>query len=137
MNGSDDDLRARFSALRSHDAATAPPFDQVADPAAVARRRGASRRRRRVVELWLPAAAVLATVTVRAWIVRPVPEPADGVIGIDLGSVYWRAPSDFLLETPGQRLLRDVPTLVPPIHVPGPVPGQQPESAAADRRPES
>ena len=137
MMRSDDDLRARFIALRAHDDATAPAFDHVADPGVLARRRRRARTQRRVAELSVPAIVLLATVAVRAWLATPEPEPGDGVLGVDLGSVYWHAPSDFLLETPGQRLLRDVPTLVPPIHVPGPVPGLRPESAAADRRPES
>ena len=137
MNGSDDDLRARFIALRAHDDATAPAFDHVADPGVLARRRRRARTQRRMAELSVPAIVVLATVAVRAWLATPEPEPGDGVLGVDLGSVYWHAPSDFLLDTPGLELLRDVPPLVPLIHVPGPVPGQRPESAAADRRPES
>jgi hypothetical protein len=30
---------------------------------------------------------------------------------VDLGSVWWHAPSDFLLNTPGRELLAGVPAL--------------------------
>jgi hypothetical protein len=92
-------LRARFAALAAEDARVAPAFTI---PRAERVRRPVSR------PLALAAAVVLmAGVGYAWWATRPratVPYP------IDLAAVTWTAPTDFLLDTPGLALLRDVPS---------------------------
>jgi hypothetical protein len=92
-------LRARFRALAAEDARAAPPW-------AVRR---AERGRRSVPRpLAVAAAAVLIAGAAYAWwAIRPrvvAPYP------IDLAAVTWTGPTDFLLDTPGLALLRDVPS---------------------------
>jgi hypothetical protein len=104
---SDAALRARFRSLAAAEAEAAPPFTPPPRPAPlrVATRRAALRPRLVVGT----AAAVLALAALGyarwAWRARPVPFP------IDPAAVTWTGPTDFLLETPGAALLRDVPTI--------------------------
>jgi hypothetical protein len=97
----DQDLRARFRALYQKEASVAPAF---ARPQA-----RALRPRRRPV---LAAAAAIAAVGLAAagyaWWTRPAPAAP---FPIDLSTVTWIGPTDFLLDTPGAALLRDVPAL--------------------------
>jgi hypothetical protein len=103
----DHDLGDRFHALRREDAATAPPFRATL---AAARARAAARPGRR--GLWLRAAAVAVTVVVVTGVAvalrfsRPHRR-----MTIDLATVRWEAPTDFLLRVPGDDLLRTVPEL--------------------------
>ncbi len=104
---SDAALRARFRTLAVAEAEAAPPFTPPppAPPPQVATWRAALRPRLAVGA----AAVVLALAALGyarwAWRARPVPFP------IDLAAVTWTGPTDFLLETPGAALLRDVPTI--------------------------
>jgi hypothetical protein len=101
----DHHLRQRFEALRREDAAATPPF-RATVAAARARPAAASGRR----ALWLAAVlvAVVGVVVVSTWRER------DGVrLEVDLATVRWHAPTDFLLKLPGDELLRSVPQLGP------------------------
>ncbi len=106
----DRDLRKRFEALRREATAGTPPF-QATVTAARARRETAAPPRRRALGL---AAAVVALVAIALVSTRRV---RDGVrVEIDLTTVRWRAPTDFLLTLPGDELLRSVPRLGPWSH---------------------
>ncbi len=99
-------LRKAFEALRRDAAAGTPPFDATV---AAARARRAAMPGRRV--LALAAAVVVAVVAVAVVSRRP---DRDGVpVEVDLATVRWRAPTDFLLKLPGDELLRSVPQLGP------------------------
>jgi hypothetical protein len=94
-------LRARFHALAEDEAANAPPF---------VRPRVGPRRAIRRPRLAVGAAAAilaLAALGYARWAgrARPVPFP------IDPAAVTWIGPTDFLLETPGAALLREIPAL--------------------------
>ncbi len=92
----DDDLRARVRAAHRDDAP--PPFATV-----LARARRGPRRRR-----WIARAALAALGAAAALFGgaprRPPPAPA--LAEIDL---RWSTPLDFLLEVPGDDLLRATP----------------------------
>jgi len=100
----DQDLGERFHALRREDTAAAPPFPATL---AAARARHAPPPGRRT--RWLAAAAVgVAGVALALLFNRPHRE---GAVRIDLATVRWEAPTDFLLAVPGEELLRAVPEL--------------------------
>lgn len=99
-HGGDDDLREAFAALRGVDAAAAPSYDDV-----IARAQAAAQGTPApLLPSALAAAAVLAAlvlgIAVR-WTPQPSPPPPA------LGA--WRAPTDFLLRTPGSEILGSVP----------------------------
>jgi hypothetical protein len=99
----DADLGDRFHALRREDAATAPRFDATL---AAARARAAAPARRPTG--WLAVAAlVVAGIALALLFMRPDRHPRT----IDLASVHWNGPTDFLLVLPGDQLLRTVPDL--------------------------
>ena len=100
----DHQLRKGFEALRREDAACTPPFGATV---AAARARQATVPRHRALRLAAAAVvAVVAVVVVSIWRER------DGVRRqIDLATVRWHAPTDFLLKLPGDELLRSVPQL--------------------------
>src|SRR5438445_358202 len=85
-------------------------FGVIARTAREARRRAALRR-------WLPLAALVlaaAVIVVVAVVVISLRRERDGVrLEIDLATVRWQAPTDFLLNLPGDELLRSVPQLGP------------------------
>ena len=113
----DADLRAAFSALRTEDAAGAPPFEAVL---AAGSRRGTHRRRPWLVPALTGAMAAAAlAVAIVAVARRPEPRLAPPV-----SIERWTAPTDFLLETPGRELLETVPSIgeVPEI---GPLDGAE------------
>ncbi len=98
----DHQLREGFEALRREDAAGTPPFGATV---AAARARQATVPRHRALRLGA-AVAVVAVVVLSIWRER------DGVrLQIDLATVRWHAPTDFLLKLPGDELLRSVPQL--------------------------
>jgi len=98
----DHQLREGFEALRREDAAGTPPFGATV---AAARARQATVPRHRALRLG-SAVAVVAVVVLSIWRER------DGVrLQIDLATVRWHAPTDFLLKLPGDELLRSVPQL--------------------------
>ena len=100
----DHQLRNDFEALRREDAAGTPPFGATV---AAARARQAAARRHRALRL--AAAAVVAVVA--AVVVSTRPERYGVRLQIDLATVRWHAPTDFLLKLPGDELLRSIPQL--------------------------
>jgi hypothetical protein len=99
----DHELQEPFEALRREDARAAPSF-QATLAAARVRRTGPLRRR----ALGLAAAAiVIAGVAVALLLTRP----GRHGMTIDLATVRWKAPTDFLLALPGDELLRAMPQL--------------------------
>jgi hypothetical protein len=102
MNERDDrDLRQRFQELRREEVSAATPF---AAALAAARARRARWPRRLAFSL---AAALVAGLAVLVSLTRHHRNAAP----IDLATVRWRAPTDFLLDLPGDDLLRTVPEL--------------------------
>ena len=100
----DRDLRKGFDALRREDAARTPPFGATL---AAARSRPVLSSRRRALVL---AAAAALTGVALALVLGP-PRRERGRPRIDLATVHWNSPTDFLLRLPGDALLRVVPTL--------------------------
>jgi hypothetical protein len=101
----DHQLMKGFQALRREDAARTPAFRATV---AAARARQPAAPGHRALRLAAAAAAVAvgAAVLVSTWRER------DGVrLQIDLATVRWQAPTDFLLKLPGDELLRSVPQL--------------------------
>lgn len=91
----DDRLRDAFAQLRRSDTAAAPRFEQLW------RSRMVPPHRRPVGVAF--AILLLIAIVTAAVLHRPrQPRPAISA---------WRAPTDFLLKTPGQELLRSVPDL--------------------------
>jgi hypothetical protein len=86
----DDRLRSAFAELRRIEALRVPPFGGLLS----------SRARR--PSLRLAFAIVLLIVLAVAIVPRRPPQPS---------ITTWRAPTDFLLKTPGQELLESVPDL--------------------------
>jgi hypothetical protein len=95
----DDDLRERFAALREQDEREGPGFAQLR-ARALARRRVGARR-------WALAAATTATLALFALIVGREPQPRPSMPSL----AEWRAPTDFLLKTPGREVLTLGPSL--------------------------
>jgi hypothetical protein len=124
-------LRARFRALRAADDATAPAFERLVDPSLLERRRRQRRLRWRHGSMAMAVVAILAAVALRDRL-RSVPD--ETLPFIDLGAVYWHAPSDFLLETPGRDLLRGVPTFTMTIEAPADVPEASPPAESTAGR---
>jgi hypothetical protein len=98
----DQDLQKQFQALREETAPGVPSFRALLARAR-ARRALSSRR-----IPWLATAGMVVAVgAVALLFARPGPRGAR----IDLTTVHWKAPTDFLLELPGDRLLRSLPEL--------------------------
>jgi hypothetical protein len=101
MTGDDEDLRKRFLDLRREEEALAPAFSTLMRPLPVqGRRRGE----------FLLAACIAASIGAVLWwqrpdFERPRHEPAEFAVSV----TEWRAPTEFLLDTPGSELLRTVP----------------------------
>jgi hypothetical protein len=101
----DHHLKQAFEALRREEVAGTPSFPATI---AAARARRTARPRRRALGL---VAAVLVVVAVVVISTRR--ERAGVGLDIDLATVRWHAPTDFLLNLPGDELLRSVPQLGP------------------------
>ena len=108
MNHDDRDLVAAFESLKT-DPRSLPSVAQLTSSAA----RTHHRRRRMVRSVALVAVVVLPALMVyRSRAASPIDyERFTALTGIDLGDVTWKAPSDFLLDTPGDELLRTVPVI--------------------------
>jgi hypothetical protein len=104
MTDEDRDLRERFARLRHEDRAHVPPFR--------APRAQVAPRWRRLGQIAAAAAVVLIAVV----LARPdrTPPPILGRQIVDLGTVDWKSPTDFLLLTPGSELMRTVPAVGSP-----------------------
>jgi hypothetical protein len=105
VSGSGDDrIERALSEQRRHDEGLAPDFRSLlARPARRASRGPAGRR--------LALAALLVALGVALWSrSRPPAPPPSGPASMATGSLTtWRAPTDFLLETPGSRLWSSPP----------------------------
>ena len=128
MNDEDRDLRERFARLKREDRTHVPPFRAP-------RAREAPRWGR--LGQFAAAAAVVLIALVLA---RPdrTPPAITGRGSIDLSTVAWKSPTDFLLLTPGSELMRTVPAVGSPhdwtpIDLRGPAPA--PESTRSQRTP--
>jgi hypothetical protein len=94
------ELRERFLALRREDGVSTPAFAATI---------GAARDRRKThAGVGLLAFAVTVMAVVGLILVFRIRERQSAVI--DLRAVGWHAPTDFLLEVPGDDVLRSVPT---------------------------
>jgi hypothetical protein len=103
----DRDLRERFDAMRRDDEGASPAFNPMWDRAA---RRAASRQftisSRQA--LWAAAgAAFLAGATIIYRAASPPPKTVSEEVARAFAE--WKAPTDFLLRTPGRELLETVP----------------------------
>jgi hypothetical protein len=99
-SGSDDMLRRRFAALRQEEDQQAPVF------ATLWRSRAGARRRQ---TRWFAAAAcAMIALLAFLWIRSVQRRPDDKTVA---SITEWKAPTDFLLETPGRELLRTVPEI--------------------------
>jgi len=96
-------LKQAFEALRREAAAGTPPFQGTV---AAARARHTAAPRRALGLAAVVGAAIVAVVSVSTWRARQ-----GGRLEIDLATVRWQAPTDFLLKLPGDELLRSVPQL--------------------------
>lgn len=87
----DDRLRNAFHELRRKETASAPSFQQIVE-----------RRRPRRLTIRLAFALVVAVVILLSFPREEKPKTS---------ITDWRAPTDFLLKTPGHELLNSVPDL--------------------------
>lgn len=94
----DRDLRDRFARLRRAESREAPPFVVAVRP----------REARPSVVLTIAIAATLVLS------VLFLPDDVGPTETIDLRSARWVAPTDFLLNVPGDWMLRDVPRITVP-----------------------
>ncbi len=104
-------LRQRFAALRDEESGRAPGFEQV-----LRRTRATPHLGLRAVAGALSLVVVVATVAVlaiphlREPRLRAPPLSVQRRPGADVPALaQWRAPTDFLLNTPGRELLQAIP----------------------------
>ena len=96
----DNTLRRRFAALRREEDQQTPEFALLWQAGAGARRPQAR---------WFAAAAcALIALLAFLWIRSVQRRPDDKTV---TSITEWKAPTDFLLETPGSELLRTVPEI--------------------------
>jgi hypothetical protein len=98
---SDQEFRERFGSLRREDAKRAPGFERVLQRS---RRRPSSRLGALAMSCLLVAAMAVTVLQISH---RARPAPHDATLSL----ANWRAPTDFLLNTPGRELLRTVPQI--------------------------
>jgi hypothetical protein len=98
----DPDIRKRFAALRDEDRSRAPAFEEVL-------RRGP---RQPHISPALAAAACLVVGAAIVAVLHTAHEPTASTPGGAVATLaLWRAPTDFLLDTPGRELLYAVPRI--------------------------
>jgi isopentenyl diphosphate isomerase/L-lactate dehydrogenase-like FMN-dependent dehydrogenase len=109
----DDELRERFASLRREDALKAPSFTRLSVTAA----RPVARSRLRLAAAAGIVLAVAAAFVGRIeWHERAVRQSLTA-----MPLAEWRSPTDFLLDTSGTALLRDVPRIgAPALNEPAP-----------------
>lgn len=108
----DRDLAGRFARLRREQREAAAPFAAIA--ARPGRRRGRASRFGGIV-VATAAAVVFVTLVIRGD-VAPSRERTRSAT-IDLRSAGWPGPTDFLLNVPGDWLLRDIPRIARPLSI--------------------
>lgn len=96
----DDMLRRRFAALRREEDQQAPEFARLWQARAGTRRRQARR--------FAAVASLLVALLALLWIRSVQRRPDDKTVA---SITEWKAPTDFLLVTPGSELLRTVPEI--------------------------
>src|SRR5262249_49464077 len=96
----DEQLRRRFGDLRREDEWRAPQF------AALWRSR---QRKRQRLSRWFAAGASAVLVLAGLLWLRSVQHGPENAPAASITA--WKAPTDFLLETPGRELLRTVPAI--------------------------
>ena len=96
----DNDVRNAFAELRHAEAAHVPPFRTVED-----RRSRLSGQARLPVLHRFVFAAIVLLIAIGVAILPRHTKPQQASISA------WRAPTDFLLQTPGRELLESVPDL--------------------------
>jgi len=99
----DKDLRGRFAALRSEEAAETPEFSLPGSG-------GVHLRPRRWGTLRVTVAAFLVAM-VAALGLRLIPRKPERNMTSVASLTEWKASTDFLLETPGRELLETVPVI--------------------------
>jgi hypothetical protein len=121
----DDPLRTRFAQLRDAEGTSAPRFSL---PSA----RSAARRN----FAWAAAAAALVLIGGTAWLLSQRPAAPVDQLAFDLSGTAWVAPTDFLLNTPGSELLRDVPKIGGTVTLPSPTTfdGSRTDTSTSERR---
>lgn len=97
---SDDMLRRHFAVLRREEEQHAPEFGRLWH--------GRADARRRQTRWFIAAACVLVALLALVWIRSAQRRPDDKTVA---SITEWKAPTDFLLETPGRELLRTVPEI--------------------------
>jgi hypothetical protein len=100
----DHHVKHAFEALRREATEVTPPFASTV--AAARARQGVAPRRGALGLAAVLVLAIVAVVAVSTW-----RGPQGGRLEIDLATVRWQAPTDFLLNLPGDELLRSVPQL--------------------------
>ncbi|MDO9542923.1 MAG: hypothetical protein Q7J98_11470 [Kiritimatiellia bacterium] len=110
MNGSENEIRRLFHELRARDEQRVPSFSRLCRAPAVCQtvpvRHGFSFR--------LAAAAMLLVMGVGIAIYCCLPSRLQGIKKMDLVSINiseWQAPTDFLLRSPWEELLKNAPSL--------------------------
>jgi len=98
---SPDDLRDAFRELRAAEQRHVPPFRRLVE------RRPSGRRRRAEARRYTFAIAALLIVVVAAALLRRTSSPQRPAIS---SISTWKAPTDFLLQTPNAKLMKTVPT---------------------------
>ena len=105
MSQADDkDLVDRFAAMRRAERASAPMFANV--------RARAERQHSLRAPFALAAAAVAATI-IGVLVGRDLLRRDESAL-LDLDAIHWTAPTDFLLNVPGNWMLRDLPEIASP-----------------------
>lgn len=103
------DYERFFRDLRLEDERRAQPFARTWARAST--RMGGTRGSRRALRSVAKAAVILTVFGVSAGIIRPSARPPALVVPTST----WRSPTDFLLKSPGEVLLRTVPQLGEPL----------------------
>jgi hypothetical protein len=102
----DPDLMEKFACLRRAEVTSAPSFERVISTAG----------RRSTNAGWRVAVAACILVVGVGWVILRVPHPPPGAPTIRTSAptlADWRAPTDFLLDTPAAELLHTIPDLEP------------------------
>ncbi len=128
----DQDLRERFASLRREEAGRTPRFEHVLQRARLryAKARQESARQEsgaqqgsaqgvragdhRGFRMWAPTAAVAACVAAVVAVLMFQPSHRPGTRGQVPQLADWRAPTDFLVDTPASELMRTVPRIGEP-----------------------
>ena len=106
---SDNTLRRRFAALRREDEQHAPEFASLWKAHVGTRRRKArAGAPRRQVRWFAVTACALIALLAFLWIRSAQRRPEETMAA---SITEWKAPTDFLLETPGREFLRTVPEI--------------------------